>query len=108
MNKWIALVLQVLAAFLFIGAGAEEEILVIPAAITQVASLILLSQRPNRRRALPEPQEEALVQRLARMEEVLIGVQADVANLRDGREFMEELYGVKTARARSLRSPSEV
>lgn len=108
MNKWIALVLQVLAAFLFIGAGAEEEVLVIPAAITQLASLILLLQRPDRRRALPDAQAEALGQRLARMEEVLIGVQADVANLRDGREFMDELYGAKARRTGSLQSPSQV
>lgn len=97
MNKWIAGVLQVLAAPLFVAAGAEDEALIFPAAITQLTSLALLHRRPKRRESLPELQDETLRERLDRMEHGLLGLQADVGNLRDSREFMEELYDARGA-----------
>lgn len=95
MNKWIGGALQIMAAFLFVLAGAEEEVLVLPAAISQLAGLAIWSRSRKSEPALPKPEAEALDARLARMEDVLMGVQTDVEKLRETRDFMEELYAAK-------------
>lgn len=105
MNKWIGGALQVVGAFLFFAAGAENEVLFLPAAIAQLSGLVLWSRAPKAAPQLPEPDATALDSRLARIEEVLSGVQEDTVKLRETRDFMDELYAVRTAQSRpQLRS----
>lgn len=101
-NKWIGGLLQFAGAILFVAAGAEEEILLFPAAASQLAGIALWSRSRKPDRALPRPETEALDARLARIEEVLTGVQADTVRLREGRDFMDELYAGKPGQSREL------
>lgn len=102
MNRWIGGFLQLAAALLFFAAGAEDEILLVPAAASQLAGLALWSRTRKPDLALPGPETEALDGRLARIEEVLAGVQADTVRLRESRDFMDELYAGKPGQAREV------
>lgn len=95
MNRLIGVVLQVMGAVLFVMAGAEWPPLVVPAAISALSGLILWARRPAPAApALPQP-DPALEERLARIEERLIGVHDDTQRLREARDFMDELYAGK-------------
>ena len=92
MNRLIGGILQVMGAALFIGAGAAEPVLMIPAAVSSLSGLVLWGRR-SRPAATPLPPPDPVVEeRLARIEERLIGVHDDTQRLREAREFMDELY----------------
>lgn len=103
MDKWIAGFLQVGAATLFVFAGTLEAVpLLFPAAAAQLAGLALWGRHRASGPELPKPAEPALDARLARIEEVLGSVQTDTEQLREGRDFMEELYAQKAEQSRAL------
>jgi hypothetical protein len=102
MNKWIGGALQIVGAFLFFAAGAEEEVLFLPAAIAQLSGLAVWSRGWKSAPSLPRPETEALDARLARIEEVLASVQDDTVRLRERGDFMDELYAEKEPRPREI------
>lgn len=95
MNRFIGAVLQVMGAVLFVIAGAEWPPLIIPAAISSLSGLVLWARRCHAAApSLPAP-DPAVEERLARIEERLIGVHEDTRQLREAREFMDDLYAVR-------------
>lgn len=108
MNKWIGGALQIVGAFLFFAAGAEEEVLFLPAAIAQLSGLAIWSRSRKAPRELPTPETKSLDARLQRIEEVLAGVQEDTVRLRESRDFIDELYAGKAQGDRALPGRSDV
>lgn len=96
-NRLIGLVLQVMGAVLFVMAGAEWPPMIIPAAISSLSGLALWARRGAAAPPPLPPPDPALEERLARIEERLISVQDDTQRLREGREFMDELYAGRGA-----------
>ena len=92
MNRLIGMILQVMGAVLFVVAGAEWPPLIIPAAISSLSGLALWTRRSGPAAPLLPPPDPALEERLARIEERLIGVHEDTQRLREAREFMDDLY----------------
>jgi hypothetical protein len=101
MNRWIGGLLQLIGASLFVAAGAEGEVvLLVPAAASALAGLALWGKATPPQ--LPPPESRTLDERLARMEDVITGVQTDVAALRESRDFMDELYSGKSQGRRQI------
>lgn len=97
MNRFIGAVLQVTGAVLFVVAGAEWPPLIVPAAISSLSGLALWARRGHPAAPPLPPSDPAVEERLARIEERLIGIQEDTQRLREAREFMDELYAGRGA-----------
>lgn len=104
MDKPIAAFLQASSAFMFFAAGAfgpgEGALLFAPAVASGVAGLMLWG-RAAKGEAGGRNQPPALEAHSSRAEEILAGLQEDVAQLREDREFYRALY----ARDAAERSP---
>jgi hypothetical protein len=98
MEKWIAAGLQAGGAFLFaMAGGASEVVLLLPAAASGIAGLVLWG-RASRPVLPPPPPAPALEAQVKRVEDLLLDLHADVAQLREDREFFRELYSEQMKR----------
>jgi hypothetical protein len=111
MDRWIAGFLQLSAGVLTFMGGALSAttddvfgLLLLPAAGLGAAGLALWARgarsAPAVSKAAPPP--PAIEPDRAKLEEMLASLQADVAALRDEREFLHELYAGSPERARAL------
>ncbi|MEX1184880.1 MAG: hypothetical protein WEF86_16860 [Gemmatimonadota bacterium] len=98
MEKWIAAFLQVSSAGLFISVGAVGDegaaiLLLVPAVASGVSGLLLWA-RGSTRSAAPPPVEPRRPAELPtpRIEELLLSLQDDVAQLREEHRFHQELF----------------
>jgi hypothetical protein len=103
MERWIAGFLQLMAAILFFVMGAEGDdafLLVIPAVVSGVSGLLLWNRARREEPVIPpSPAPRALEgSKVDRIEDALTALQADVAQLREDREFYRELYADPTQR----------
>lgn len=96
MEKWIAGFLQLMAALLFFIVGAEGDdalFLFIPAFVAGVSGLLLWGRERRAEPIIPSrPEPRALEGKVDRIEDTLTALQADIAQLREDREFFRELY----------------
>ena len=102
MEKWIAGFLQAGGAFMFFAAGAvgnDGILLLAPALISGVSGLLLWSRVPSAPPAVaPREEPRQLEAKVDRIEDTLGSLQAEIAHLRDDREFFSELYSERAAR----------
>lgn len=99
MHKWIGATLQLIAAGLFVGAGAAGFPLLVPAAAVGLAGLWAWSRDENRRPRPPAPEPaprpEPTPELLARVEQLqrtLDSMQDEVGRLTEDRDFFQRLY----------------
>ncbi len=102
--RWLGPVLLMLALFLVVVSGADEDA-IIPALLLLVAGAAVW-YRVGKKSAVPtaaQPTPDELAARLAQVELTLEHVQANLQELREARDFYERLYGgaVETAPHRS-------
>ena len=101
----IAAFLQAGSAFMFFAVGAfgpgDAVLLLAPATASGIAGLMLwgraVKSEPKERKEPPAIQGQS-----PRLEEILAGLQEDVAQLREDREFYRALYGSDAVAQRPL------
>lgn len=83
------------AAFLLLIAGGGDEDVVIPAVLLAAGGVWAWYRGPKREavRTAEAALGEETAARLARMELMLEGVQSDLQQMRETRDFFERLYG---------------
>ena len=108
MDKPIGGFLQASAAFMFFAAGAfggDAVLLLLPAAISGIAGLHLWSR--GARPALPPKDPPASLERqVTEVQSSLVSLHEEVRQLREGREFYEQLYPGKGEREPARRPGS--
>jgi hypothetical protein len=108
MDKPIGGFLQASAAFMFFAAGAfggDAVLLLLPAAISGIAGLHLWSR--GAKPALPPTDPPASLERqVTEVQSSLVSLHEEVRQLREGRDFYEQLYPGKGEREPARRPGS--